>query len=224
MKRDIAVIYIVVLLSTIAIISTYQISRANNESFRLDIIYNWHRRTYSSTQLFDIYDSYAIQRSVSIQSYRTTVDHLEVYGYPLWLDVSDWSQGQSVIIGGVSYETTREFQNWKAHRGYADYSADLYYDGEFGFLVRISINTMIMANNRDTEYSSIDVDLGMNNLGELAYYASGRYLVYDNLLIIGIFAELAIIDWLVMKRKNSKKPGTESSDLNPTTNSLSVLK
>ena len=224
MKRDIAVIYVVVLLSTMAIISTYQISRANNENFKLDIVYNWHTCTYSSTQRFDSYDTYAIQRSVSIQSYRTTVDDLKVYDYPFWLDVSDWSQDQSVIIGGFSYETTRESQNWNAHRGYGGYSADLYYDGELGFLVRIYINTMIMANNRDTEYSSIDVDLGTNNLGELAYYASGRYLIYDNLLIIGIFAELAIIDWLVTKRRNSKKLGTESSDSNPTTNSLSVFK
>jgi hypothetical protein len=51
---------------------------------------------------------------------------------------------------------------------------------------------------------SLDISLGMNNLAEFASYVSGLYLVCDNLLIIGIFAEIAIIDLLLHRKK--KKP------------------
>jgi hypothetical protein len=200
------------------IISAYDFLRVNNEKFMLDVTYDWHKCTWVDRTAVHGYDTITIRTSLLVRAY-AILGHYRVNGYPLWLNVSGWSQGQHLKIADSYYEVNKVSQYWKARQ----YGIDLYYDGESGFLVRIYIDRTSAPDFWPTGYY-IDITLGANNLGELASYMSGRYLIYDNLLIIGIFAELAIVNWLVTKRKNAKKPGTESSNSHPTANSLTVLK
>ena len=211
MQRKTAVLFIVALLCTMTILSTCDIYRVNNEYFELYVSYNWSRTTYYSSQFINEYDTYTIQWSVSVQSYNNTIGNLQVYDYPFWLDVSNWSQNQFVVIRGHSYEITGGPYEWIAHRSYSDVGISLFYIGDLGFLVGIYIDAMTIVDFWPSGYR-IDVELGTNNIGELDSYLSGRYLIYDNLLIIGIFAELAIINWLVVKRRNSKGKNAESSN------------
>jgi len=218
MRRKTAVIFTVALFCTMSIISVYEFLRVNNEDFTLDVRYDWHRLTWAYTTAIHDYDTITIRTTLLVRGY-AILEHYRVYGYPLWVNVSSWSQGQYVKIGGSNYQVAPVFQGWMAHQ----YVTDLYYDGESGFLLRIYIDETFTQDFRPSGYT-IDITLGANNLGELASYISGRYLVYDNLLTIGIFAELAIINWLLIRRKSSEGSGTKLSDSNPTTNSLSVFK
>ena len=218
MRRKTAVIIIVALLCTMTIISGYEFLGVNIGEFMLDVTYEKRDSVWRSHTLDHFYDTVTIRTSISIPNY-ATLGNYRVFGYPFWLNVSDWSEGQSVVIMGNPYVISQVSQKWMASQG----NTELYYDREAGFLVRIYTDEVDFSGGWPTGYST-SVALGANNLGELESYISGRYLIYDNLLIIGIFAELAIISWLATKKKNSKESGTESADSYTTVNSLSVFK
>jgi hypothetical protein len=207
-------IYSIVLLCTMTVISIYQDFRVHNESFLISAQYDWHKSsafTQYSTQ--DKYDTIYVSSRVFVENYSAQLDLIRVADYPFWQNVSTWSDGENATIAGNSFVLSYLGRYWNAQRQVANLSIILQYSGDLGILVSIYIDTMTFSFISGYSGYTLDITLGANNLAELASYLTGLHLVYDNLLIIGIFVELAILDWLIFHKKKGTEVPESHSDL-----------
>lgn len=208
MRRKTWIIGILVLLSTMYIMTSYEIMRVDNEQFELVIQYDLHKcDTSGSTSFYHTYDSSTIRVMLSVNTYFASISSLYVFGYPVWQDVSEWSEGITVTIGSFSFDISSEYGNWKAHTGDSDTYTSLYYDKGLGILTRSYYDGITLGSFGFHGYS-INIDMGPNNVGDLKFYVTGVYLITNNLLLVGIFIEGAIISWIYYRGR--RKKGTKS--------------
>lgn len=185
-------------------------------SFLISAQYDWQRSSaYAQYYTQDEYGTISVSSIVFVENYSSQLDQIQVGDYPFWQNVSTWSDGGTIAIYGHNPGFTTSYlgRYWNAHYQEANLSITLEYSSDLGILIRIYIDTMTF--NFTSGYSgyTLAITLGANNLAELSSYVTGLYLVYDNLLIVGIFVEFAILDWLIFHQKKVAEMPKSHSNL-----------
>jgi hypothetical protein len=152
----------------------------------------WSGSTVTESFLF-IVSRVNIHQVLGGQNYR---------GYPVWQNVSLWTLSSIVNIGGVSANITDE-TNWRGHdcwRCDIDEATIVYYDKNSGLLLQ-SISS--------TAGGDVFTDLWMYTeeitLSSVNY--AGLYAIevkQTGVILAAIFAELAVITWLIARRLRKK--------------------
>jgi hypothetical protein len=207
-------IYGIVLLCTMTMISTYQAFRVRSMSFLISAQYDWQRSSaYAQYYTQDEYDTISVNSIVFVENYSAQLDQIQVGDYPFWQNVSTWSDGGTATIYGQGFVLSYLGRYWNAHLQGDNLSITLEYSGDLGILIRIYIDTMTFDFTSGYSGYTLAITLGANNLAELSSYVTGLYLVYDNLLVVGIFIEFAILDWLIFHKKKGAEVPKSHPDL-----------
>ncbi|MFW9788764.1 MAG: hypothetical protein ACFFE1_13875, partial [Candidatus Thorarchaeota archaeon] len=144
----------------------------------MEIEYQWHKCVPRTGQEWiHTYDNLKIEETVMIHDYESILEGIDVWGCPLWLDISDWATGDVVRIAGNDYTISIVNGRWRARRDLAiDGYENLYYHKELGILVRNYTDTIDLEWGGGWSGYSIDVTIEDDNINEFISRITGNYL------------------------------------------------
>ena len=171
-----------------------------SSEFNITIVYQEHRWIETFTDHDHSYDTITINAQVTVSNYESIFQQFHVSIYPFRVDVSQWQNGDTVTIGGSSYEATSSGGSWIARRdlGIGDY-VKLVYDGTTGVFVssysKVSGTDMDFMDNYFRQ-----IAIESSNLGNLVAAITGSNIVLNIGLLTGIVVEIPLFLWLNQKR------------------------
>jgi hypothetical protein len=127
-RRAVFVLYIILFLLSTTTVSMIQISINRSTAYTLNIEYEKHRCVMDTMPWEHTYTTILVNLQIMIDSYRMTLGSRDVGGFPLWIDSSELTEGETINISGNIYSLSIEHGCWKAHRSFdsIDYE-NLYY-------------------------------------------------------------------------------------------------
>ncbi|MHA2140704.1 MAG: hypothetical protein ACXADD_04305 [Candidatus Thorarchaeota archaeon] len=202
-------------------VETYEVLSWNDQDNGSVSIWNGYKRNQPwSYSTFEVnlsswdYEFYDTDLNITISKWM----------YPLWIDISNWEVGANISIPqcsehGQTFElegiTEIEVGNgsvtcWSAITEFVStndwiYRYSLYYDAQFGILVKIySIRDPTNANNNYARHTTILK--GSSILNQLMYhspleYPGGGWGIIDTLLVLGIVSEVIAISYLLVNKQ-----------------------
>ncbi|MFW9835587.1 MAG: hypothetical protein ACFFEK_16410 [Candidatus Thorarchaeota archaeon] len=203
-KRAIFVLYIILFLLSITTVSMIQLHLNTRTSYNLYIEYEKHTATATSLSFDHIYVPVIVNIQVMTDSYQTTLGTVQVSGFPLWVDTSNWDADETVTISGVSYQIQLASGQWKLHHSWSDFEYEnIYYRRDIGILVEIKADHMTLGTSGFSG-STVEVTLKQNNINGFASRVTGGNIAANTFLLTGIFIEILIVQWFYVSRKRSK--------------------
>ena len=217
-KSKIVSVLIILIIIAVPVMSLVNIYINKNIPFNVYISYERDRCDYVSGypigEFVHTYSSITINTQVMLESYEITLGDLNVDSFPLWVDTSYWEEGNDVVIGRHQYSLSLRSNGWRAYREFGDYTdyEVLYYHKEIGVLLETNTDMMHMSSSSMgfTGYY-IRLNIQQNNIDLLASKATGRELIINNVLVVGIITQIAIIQWQFKARSRRKKESNDSS-------------
>ncbi len=203
MKKVYWALLVFILISLIGVSSIIETNNIHSSSFRLEMRYQLDRFTYPERT--HSFDSFYFDISLFLENYSATMEGLRVDEYPLWLDVSEWSQGQNVSIDGRWYVISKSSSNWRCYRDDGDtFSTTLFYDIATGIFTESGkdrVEMVLGGITYELRGYDEDIDIEEGNLHVLRSYMTGTYLYANGFLLVMIFLEFAVIIWLAEHMK-----------------------
>ena len=170
----------------------------------LDVEYRVHTCIMSGTNFDHTYTDISIDLMVMVEGYETTLRDIEVRNIPFWVNITDWTNGEDVDIAGLSCILSIEGNRWKASCDCGSSSCDIYYHMEISVFLEYYFDNSYL-DTSGFSGSTTDIRIQQSNLEVFASRVTGRFILYNILLVTGIFGEAAIINKLIQRRR-TKKP------------------
>ena len=203
-RRTVFVLYVILFLLSIVSVSMIQISIDRFRAFTLNIEYEQHTVTATSYSFTHDYNTINVDVLIMVNNYPSILSGISIGTFPLWVNASDWIEGETVSISGHTYSLSIENIRWKAFRSFSDYGYEyLVYDKDLWIFIesytdRISLGTGVFSGY------SIQIGIQRSNINGFVSKVSGSNVVGNIVLISAIFIEIPIIKWLYTRRQVSK--------------------
>lgn len=176
----------------------------NDDRLReISINYQYHHASYTSNSGWN---GYTVTESVSYIVSRVNIHQIlegqSYRGFPVWRNVSQWSLSSAVNIGSASAHVINE-TNWRGHDCWiceTDDEITVYYDKDSGLLIQSRSSTVGSEGFMDLWMVTDEITLSSEN------YA-GLYAIeikQTGFILAAVFAELAVITWLIARRLKKK--------------------
>jgi hypothetical protein len=143
------------------------------------------------------------------RDYESTLSGFQVGNFPLWVDTSNWVDGETVSISGNLYSISSETGLWRAYRIFVGLEDEnLYYNREIGILIRSDTDRLSLVTGGFSGFS-IDIQIQHSNIDGFVARITGNNVIGHIILLSGIFIEIPIVQWLY--RRNYKSKTSKSS-------------
>ena len=209
-SRTVIVLYVILFILSVVWVSVIQIGLNQSTAYALDIEYEIHTVDASGLVMDHSYETIRVQLSVMTSSYQSTLGGIRVGSFSFWVDTSDWTAGDTVIINSNLYSILRQSGAWQLHRSLGDYqSENLYYHGVLGIFTGSYTDWMSLSSFGFSGYT-IDIEIQQSNIDGFVTRVTGSNVVVEIVLLTFIFTEILIIQGLWKRRRSSTSPVSES--------------
>ncbi len=145
------------------------------------------------------YSNYEISSVAKLDNLSLVLIDMEVREFPVWVNVSSWSLGDTVQIGDqivtiMGDSERNELQCWV---GQLPNGTDVYYSKEFGVFLGTYYHDWDWSGTMYIYSETYKIELTYQNLMDL--YRVEYELSFDAILLSFIILELAAIIWLIEK-------------------------
>lgn len=207
-RRTVFVLYVILFLLSITFVSSIQISMNRFTDYTLNIEYERDTMTATSYSFDHSYSTIRVDIPIMIDDYESTLSSIRIGTYPFWVDTTDWTEGGTVRLSGLTYLLSFENRLWKAYRDIGDQrSESLYYHKELGIFIKSDTDQLIMELGGFSGYT-IDIEIIQSNIDGFVARLTGSNVVGNIVLLSAIFTEILIVQWLYNRRQ---KPGDSKS-------------
>jgi hypothetical protein len=139
-----------------------------------------------------------------VNNYESTLSGYRVGNFPLWVDTSDWAEGETVSISGNLYSIYSESGLWWAHRSFAESEYEnLFYDKDLGILTESITDRLSLVSGGFSGFS-IDTEIQQSNIHGFVARVTSSNVIGNIILLSGIFTEILIVQWLYTRKHKSK--------------------
>jgi hypothetical protein len=164
---------------------------------RLTLVYHFEEMTYNGSDWITVEETESLGFDVSLSNMRAVLESQYYYDFPLAVPVRLWDVHQTVTIGSFSAEITSSdnvngHDVWLCEIESDDALSIISYDKVTGILV-------------SSEWIETDFQR-LVNLEEMTFEPPLiSYIKQEGVLLAGIYAELAVIIWLIAGRLERAK-------------------
>lgn len=206
------VLYVTLFLISITYVSMIQINMNTTESYALNILYEQHTATGNGYSIDHDYHTITVNIPIKVDNFESILSSYRIGSFPLWIDTSDWTSGETVSISGNHYTVTSGSISWRAYRDFNGGNDDeeLYYHRILGILMESHTNQLTFSSSGFTG-SDVDIEIQRSNIDGFVARVTGNNVVGYILLISAIFTEIIVIQGLWERRKGSSSPKQESN-------------
>ncbi len=203
-RRAVFVLYIILFLLSITSVSMIQISMNGFTPYTLNIEYESHTATATSGSFVHDYNTINVNVPIMVNNYQSVLSGISIGNFPLWVNASNWTEGETVSISSQTYSLSIEGMRWKAHRSFSDYGdEDLFYHKELWIFIRSNTDRISLGPGGFSGYSII-IEIQSSNIDGFVSRVTGSNVVGNIVLLIAIFTEIPIVQWLYIRRQVSK--------------------
>lgn len=204
-KRAVFVLYVTLFVISITCVSMIQINLNTSAAYTLNIEYEQHTTTATSSSFDHSYNTIIVNIPIMVDNYESTLSGIRVGTFPLWIDTSDWVEGETVSVSGNLYSIYSETGDWWLHRSFTESEYEnLFYRKDLGILIQ-TITDRLSLGSSGFSGSTVEIEIQQSNIDGFVARLTGSNVVGYIALISGIFTEILIVQWLYTRRNKSKK-------------------
>ncbi|MFW9974110.1 MAG: hypothetical protein ACFFDQ_02430 [Candidatus Thorarchaeota archaeon] len=203
-RRAVFVLYVILFLLSTITMSMVQISINESTSYKLNIEYEQDTMTAYGFDIDHSSTPIRVDVLIMIDNYESTLSGFRIGGFPLWVDTSYWTEGETVDILGNLYLISSERGYWKAHRSLGDdQSESLYYHKILGIFIERNTDRLTLGTSGFNGYT-VNIQIQQSNIDGFVSRVTGSNIAGNVVLLSSIFTEVLIVQRLLMRRKESR--------------------
>jgi len=203
-RRAVFVLYVILFLLSIMSVSMIQISMNGFTAYTLNIEYESHTTTATSSSFDHDYNTINVNIPIMVNNYQSILSGISIGTFPLWVNASDWVEGETVSISDHTYSISIVNRRWTAHRSFTDYGyEDLFYHKDLWIFIESYTDRIKFETGGFSGYSK-HIEIQRSNIDGFVSKVTGSNVVGNIVLLSAIFTEIPIIKWLYTRREVSE--------------------
>ena len=142
------------------------------------------------------HSSYEISSVAKLDNLSLVLSDMEVRGYPVWINVSSWSFGDTVLIANqtVTIEWDSERNGLECWMGQLQNGTDVYYSKVFGVFLGTYWHDFDFMGTTYFYSETYKIEITYQNLLDL--YRTDYEFNFDAIILSTIIIEAAVIIWI----------------------------